>query len=664
MGKAKPPQLPPDAPQDVKDFVDCKSDKVVLDPAKKGFLPEIPVIGAPNVTIEAVAGKPGTVKVTLKKTGVLDTSFTLTVTNGHLDVDTTNVTPQMVKDAIDRWVKRYNDWLDANGRKLAGLSVDRGKATVTKVPVAAGAGAPAPPTDGKGGGVKKAVGVGVGVLILGGGGYLGAQALGGDDEPSGGGGAGTSSTAGPTTATGGGGVSTTPLDLTFTCDAAARCGPTVDAVYLSAGVQITHGGSPAAADAPSDALVLGVTTWDDLIRISARCPFGTTIGQGMPGADGAFHVHLPLYAYGHCEITDVSFKLEDGTRFSDGLPVAPLDVVSFDVTEAVTDVPQAAVDGLIHDFALLADDYAVDSKVVSDLLTGTDLCFLTTPVVDSAGLTQFTGLCPAGQEAYGLQVDLARALTAGAGQVSGLDQATLEQLFGPDGAFPCGRGDVAVTICPEDPRDVVGDTGLVVQDVVPAGPAVFDLGAETVTVTPGEGGFQVETSGDAPPYVIIRNQTMTVLVPDYTAPTVTVDDGPGLTPWPVIPYGGAEPSTQVRRRDVQRFADALAGSLAAPRDKTFAIDHLDPAVLQVFPDGCDQHLSGIVDPTYAITVRRVGAPATYTYAPPSAGGAAVDVSGVIDVTARITREGRTQGATLHFGTTDQGGFTWFTDCGP
>ena len=62
---AKPPQLPPGAPQDVKDFVDCRSDKVTLDPGTKGLLPDIPVIGAPHVTVAAVPGKPGTAKVTL-----------------------------------------------------------------------------------------------------------------------------------------------------------------------------------------------------------------------------------------------------------------------------------------------------------------------------------------------------------------------------------------------------------------------------------------------------------------------------------------------------------------------------------------------------------------------------------------------------------------------
>jgi hypothetical protein len=52
-GKAKPkqPKLPKDAPKEVKDFLSCKTDELELDAAKKGWLPELPVVGAPNVTI-------------------------------------------------------------------------------------------------------------------------------------------------------------------------------------------------------------------------------------------------------------------------------------------------------------------------------------------------------------------------------------------------------------------------------------------------------------------------------------------------------------------------------------------------------------------------------------------------------------------------------------
>jgi hypothetical protein len=155
-GKAKPPKLPDDAPQDVKDFVDCKADSITLDPTKKGFLPEIPVIGAPNVKIEKGA-KAGTAKVSLTKAGgLLDTSFTVGVKDGHLDADTTGVKPEFVKDEIDKWVKKYNDWLDAKKRKLQDVTVKDGKATITKVPVAAGQ--TSVPTDGPGWGKRALVG--------------------------------------------------------------------------------------------------------------------------------------------------------------------------------------------------------------------------------------------------------------------------------------------------------------------------------------------------------------------------------------------------------------------------------------------------------------------------------------------------------------------------
>lgn len=698
-GKAKPPQLPKDAPQDVKDFVDCKSDKVTLDPTKKGFLPEIPVIGAPDVTVAPVAGKPGTAKVTLKKTGLLDTSFTLTVTNGHLAADTTGVTPQLVKDAIDRWVKRYNDWLDANNRKLDGLSVDKGTATVTKVPAGAaggaggtgGAGTAGQGGEGKGGGIKKAVGAGTAAVLLGAGTYLGIQVFGSED-----GGTGdrppSSDTSAPDaqgdTGSGSGAGSGAGADglapVPYTCDPAAQCGTPYNALFQGVGTATTHDGSPADPDAPSNTRLVGLTTWTGPIGVTADCAFGPTTGQAVPDPEGVFRIDLPLYSYGPCELTDLT--LRDDLTFSDAIPFRALDVLfTWEVQSTPTEVDPATLQNLADDWGLLDVAAAVDAKVVADALTGRDLCYLEVFLPDAAG-GDLGRLCSRGQWIHGLQVALpsldptvtgmyavggAQISGLDSGLESGLDSGALEELVGDGGRFPCGVGDLAVTLCPDRAPDPGTDSALLVQTVVAEdradAPVVFDLGGgASVSVTTGTDGSRMDVTGDVQPYVIIRNQTMSVLVPGHRAEVFGVDDGPEVAPWPPIPYAGQEPAAPEPETPtpeaVRAFARDLAASLASA-DKSFARDHLDPAVLQLFPAGCEEHLAGLRDPTYAIERVRLGAVGPFTYAPPSAGGASVEVAEVLTVRARVTQDGRTRSARLHFGTRAPG-LSWFTDCGP
>jgi hypothetical protein len=575
--------------------------------------------------------------------------------------------------------------------------VDAGRVTVTKVPLPTAGGTATPPptkTGGvKAGGVKTAVGVGVGALVLGGGGYLGVQALGGDDGPTrpapGTSTPAASASPGPSTAGSGGSggsdgeVGGTPLDVTFTCDAAAACGTTYDAITRVAGVQISHQGSPAAADAPSDAMLYGVTTWMEQLQISARCPFGTTTGEGTPAADGTFEVHLPLYQFGRCEVTE--YRVRDGAKLSDGLPMTLPDATFFDVTSSPVPVDTAALDRLVAGFAADQAASRVDAKVVLDHLLDRDVCFVGLPFADDVLLAPFQRLCADPEALFGLRVDLPPAdpadpaLSIGAVQVSGLDADALRRLFSDEGPFPCGDGDVGATVCP-DSRPPSGaprvapmtsprtedDLALVVQAVVPEDrqePVVLDLGGGyQIGVALGGSAPVVEVSGGDEPYVIVRNQVVTIVAPGHTAAAVAVADGVSVAPWPVIPYGADGPSRPATRREAQRFATALAASLADPRDKTFAIEHLDPAVLEVFPTQCPAHVRSIVDPTYAIRVLGLAPPATYAYAPPSAGGASVDVPGAVVVRVRITQDGQTRRAELHFGTSGAG-LTWFTDCG-
>jgi hypothetical protein len=693
-GRAKPPKLPDDAPQDVKDFVDCKSDSITLDPTKKGFLPEIPVIGAPNVKFEKGA-KAGTAKVSLTKAGgLLDASFTVGVKDGHLDADTTGVKPEFVKDGIDNWVKKYNDWLDAKKRKLQDITVKDGKATITKAPVAAGQSAV--PSDGPGWGKKVLVGT-VATVALAGGGYVAYQAISDDDgstptevaaEPAAGGGA--TVTCGDIASDGANDV----VDLSslaravsgdcafptgadaFDCAPPLSCGPYVDALFQGIGVEINHTDEPpvdviTGQQGASGATVVGATTWPDVIQIAADCGGQTVTGQGQADDTGVFRVPIPVYQFGPCEI--VQFKLREGTQFSDGLPVSALDVTTFDVTQDELFLSEDEIRTIADRLLAYNDAIASDALLVAGAFDPGGLCYLNTVVSDAAVRQAFAdALCQPSSpgDHYGLQVvdqpsggnpDLVGGTT-----FDGFDQASLDLLFGDNGVFRCGAGNLGYTVCPDPAADFPPGPISVYQGVLPddfADDLTFEIpGAGDVTVTPGGADSTVSAPDDLPYRVVVRDGAVTLAVPGVDTDTVTVG-GVEVTLDPTVALSGdsGEPTPPGEEETVQGFATQLAQSLAGD-DHSFAQDRLDPAVLQAFPEACPAHFDALpADPSYAITVVDVSQPEPYDYVPPSLGTSITD-DGVVVVTADVTSDGETDRAELHFGHAGSG-YTWFTDCG-
>ncbi|TPW16178.1 MAG: hypothetical protein FD127_271, partial [Acidimicrobiaceae bacterium] len=133
MGKPKPPKLPDNAPQEVKDFIACTRLVAELDLAQVGWLPRppgVPEAMAPTAEAASTGTNSAEVKVGW---GFVSLTLPVSVTAGQLAVDTTNI-PTMggMKSGIDNWVKRFNDTLKSNGKELAGLEVLNGKVRLTK----------------------------------------------------------------------------------------------------------------------------------------------------------------------------------------------------------------------------------------------------------------------------------------------------------------------------------------------------------------------------------------------------------------------------------------------------------------------------------------------------------------------------------------------------
>ncbi|HEY7626627.1 MAG TPA: hypothetical protein VH761_06150, partial [Ilumatobacteraceae bacterium] len=148
-GKVKPPDLPKGAPPELKDFLACKRLTVELDLATLDWLPAPP--GVPKELAPSVTVEPGTTPNTATASvgwGFISLSLPVSLSSdGQLNVDTTQLPNiEKLKDNIDNWVKKFNDSLKANGKRLSGFTINGTKLTFTKAAIAATGTAATPQT--------------------------------------------------------------------------------------------------------------------------------------------------------------------------------------------------------------------------------------------------------------------------------------------------------------------------------------------------------------------------------------------------------------------------------------------------------------------------------------------------------------------------------------
>ena len=125
-------------------------------------------------------------------------------------------------------------------------------------------------------------------------------------------------------------------------------------------------------------------------------------------------------------------------------------------------------------------------------------------------------------------------------------------------------------------------------------------------------------------------------------------------------YPGAQPGADLTS-SFQTYLNEFADKFRV-RDNAYLLDHLNPAVLQVFSaDQCSASLAPRkADPTFKVEVRSVTGPAPFDY---QAAGKTVTVPAVYTVVSQVTAGGTTAEATEHF-TYDSGRLGWFTSCAP
>ncbi len=129
------------------------------------------------------------------------------------------------------------------------------------------------------------------------------------------------------------------------------------------------------------------------------------------------------------------------------------------------------------------------------------------------------------------------------------------------------------------------------------------------------------------------------------APTATAPAASTATPDPVAVW--------------QALLDPFSAAIAS-RDTSYLLNHIDPALYQVYTaDQCRAALAKPApDPTIHFSVLSVSGPAPWSYA---AGGQTITVSAAYTVDANVTANGQTARETHHFAL-HNGELSWFTHC--
>lgn len=138
----QPPPLPDSLPQDLRDFIECRSDSatiangpvtwVQLPDAATGLLGK----AAPELTVtpgEAVGTATLRVKI-----GFMSVTLPTSVAGGRLAIDTSKLpfwAPSSVKGDVASFVDGLNEWLASNGKALAEPTFGNEGMTLTKVPL-------------------------------------------------------------------------------------------------------------------------------------------------------------------------------------------------------------------------------------------------------------------------------------------------------------------------------------------------------------------------------------------------------------------------------------------------------------------------------------------------------------------------------------------------
>jgi hypothetical protein len=129
---AGPPPLPSDATPELREFLACTRDDLVLEPGPVTWLPWpslLPRVGVPRAKFAALDG--GAARITVQW-GFIALKLRAEVRDGELAVAMGGGKALGLDDAIQDWVRTLNAHLAANGKQLESIRVERGAGVVRK----------------------------------------------------------------------------------------------------------------------------------------------------------------------------------------------------------------------------------------------------------------------------------------------------------------------------------------------------------------------------------------------------------------------------------------------------------------------------------------------------------------------------------------------------
>ncbi|MEK7424759.1 MAG: hypothetical protein AAB131_13085 [Actinomycetota bacterium] len=788
MGKPKPPKLPDNAPQEVKDFIACTRLVAELDLAQLGWLPRPP--GVPEAMVPtAEAASTGTNSAGIKVGwGFVSLTLPVSVAAGQLAVDTTDI-PTMggMKSGIDNWVKRFNDTLKSNGKELAGLEVLNGKVRLTKRVIGAAipstsAPATSPPatsppaptttptaptptptpatTEPKPDGNGCLIGIIATFVLLIGGSAAAYFALrdGGDTSTS------VSAppnlivttTAAPSpvvpvppTAAGPGTTLDSSAEKSVCAEFGASAGPSqfgpyqdarlhspcvvppadfwracepavlpcfqggVPFVGMGGDVVITHNGSvPDAVTqqaGPSQAgfpfIFSGGFAPGSTIELVSTCGAFRHTGRSaglVPGTPFVTTiVNHPLRQFGPCNVESVVLIHPNG-----GITELPASLWGDDGSYTVTgDEVQVSADDF-DDFTLPSTASFVAAGTVLNTMANTPAgalangadepgCFWYFAPDDVALTQRMNDACSVNARywVFAAASGDPSLVAHGAGYINplgsngqpaaDLDAFRHTPLFA-NTIFPCGPGQVGLTICPRgDPAlDAGGFVAVSMALAAPLGLEPDDRSVEVSFAAAGGPTYRVEADGDAwvvtadsetVARAIARDDSLTLVVPQFELPdgplsyVLTLEsDGTsvsqlaapvlGVLTSPMAVDPDAPPPAEAPEAETpEQFFAALSDSITTG-NIDFALQRLHPVVLEAFPgDACTDNLSTRDDLT--IEVVEVGEVGLFVYQVPD--GRTFEVPDTLTVILRLS--GQPEPTESHIVLTDAG-YQWFTIC--
>lgn len=280
------------------------------------------------------------------------------------------------------------------------------------------------------------------------------------------------------------------------------------------------------------------------------------------------------------------------------------------------------------------------------------------------------------------------------------DTSAFNNVMFDNTVFPCGFGDVALTVCPDGGGQVDGDAYVSVSAAtngaiplegdgterlheVDFGPA----GGPTYVVSQEADGWTIESTGDGTrARALLRDNSLTFVVPRDELPDGSLSyvwrstiDGqtleqpvaavaglitlppspstapPATDPPPTDPPVTDPPATET----LDEFYSQLSASVSSG-DLGFSLDRLHPTVLEAYPTQCPAAIESFADPELVIAFVSEGATGPWTWELPD--GRSFDIPDAIEVT--ITLSGRGQSGVeseAHVAIVDNQ-YRWFTIC--